>query len=87
MRGVGGLVNTVFDRDYDQTHLPEERNGYVFYQTDNRALESAMDRAIGLWNYYPDEFEKLVIQGMNYDYSWKYPGKDYLGIYEYIRHK
>lgn len=87
VRGVGGLVNTVFDRDYDQTHLPEERNGYVFYQTDNRALESAMDRAIGLWNHYPDEFEKLVIQGMNYDYSWNYPGKDYLGIYEYIRHK
>ncbi len=87
VRGVGGLVNTVFDRDYDQTHLPEERNGYVFYQTDNRALESAIDRAIGLWNHYPDEFEKLVIQGMNYDYSWNYPAKDYLGIYEYIRHK
>lgn len=87
VRGVGGLVNTIFDRDYDQTHLPEERNGYVFYQTDNRALESAMDRAIGLWNHYPDEFEKLVIQGMNYDYSWNYPGKDYLEIYEFIRHK
>ncbi|MCY7394285.1 MAG: glycogen synthase GlgA, partial [Leptolyngbyaceae cyanobacterium CAN_BIN12] len=49
VRGVGGLVNTVFDRDYDETHLPEERNGYVFYQTDDSALESAMDRAIGLW--------------------------------------
>jgi starch synthase len=87
VRGVGGLVNTVFDRDYDQSHSTEERNGYVFYQTDNRALESAMDRAIGLWNHYPDEFEQLVIQGMNYDYSWNYPGKDYLEIYEYIRHK
>ncbi len=87
VRGVGGLVNTVFDRDYDNSHLPEERNGYVFYNTDNYALESAMERAIGLWYDYPEEFEKLVIQGMNYDYSWKYPGKEYLAIYENIRHK
>lgn len=87
VRGVGGLVNTVFDRDYDEAHPPAERNGYVFHQTDNQALESAMDRAIGLWEYYPDEFEKLVVQGMNCDYSWKYPGQDYLAIYEFIRHK
>jgi len=87
VRGVGGLVNTVFDRDYDETHLPEERNGYVFYQTDDSALESAMDRAIGLWEKYPDEFQKLIVQGMNYDYSWNHPGKDYLEIYEFIRHK
>ncbi|HBK24066.1 MAG TPA: glycogen synthase GlgA [Planktothrix sp. UBA10369] len=87
VRGVGGLVNTVFDRDYDEDHEPEERNGYVFNQTDFKALESAMDRAIGLYNYYPDEFDKLRIQGMNYDYSWHQPGTDYLGIYEFIRHK
>jgi starch synthase len=87
VRGVGGLVNTVFDRDYDEYHEPEKRNGYVFNQTDFQGLESAMDRAIGLYNYYPDEFEKLRIQGMNYDYSWNQPGTDYLAIYEFIRHK
>jgi starch synthase len=87
VRGVGGLLNTVFDRDYDQTHPPEERNGYVFYQMDYPALESAMDRAIGLWRYYPEEFEKLVIQGMNCDYSWNHPGTDYVAIYDHIRHR
>jgi starch synthase len=87
VRGVGGLVNTVFDRDYDTRHLPEERNGYVFYQTDYSALESALDRAIGLWYDYHDEFEKLMIQGMNCDNSWKYPAKDYVEIYDLIRHK
>lgn len=86
VRGVGGLVNTVFDRDYDTDHLPEQRNGYVFYQSDYPALESAMDRAIGLWYDYPDEFRQLMLQGMKYDYSWNYPGKDYLEIYESIRH-
>jgi starch synthase len=87
VRGVGGLVNTVFDRDYDQEHTPEERNGYVFYQTDANALESAMDRAIGLWYNHSEEFQKLVVQGMSYDYSWNHPGEKYMGIYEMIRHK
>ncbi|MCL1466849.1 glycogen synthase GlgA [Argonema galeatum] len=87
VRGVGGLVNTVFDRDYDQNKPPEERNGYVFYQTDYQAMESAIDRAIGLWYKYPKEFRKLVLQGMEYDYSWNHPGTQYVGIYDHIRHK
>jgi len=86
VRGVGGLVNTVFDRDYDSEKLPEERNGYVFYQTDNHALESAMNRAIGLWYDYHEEFQALVTQGMEYDYSWNNPGKTYLGVYDHIQH-
>ncbi|MBD2000516.1 glycogen synthase GlgA [Leptolyngbya sp. FACHB-541] len=87
VRSVGGLVNTVFDRDFDQDHLPEQRNGYVFHQSDFPALESAMDRAIDLWHQEPKEFQNLIQQGMSYDYSWNYPGKDYIEIYDYIRHK
>ncbi|MGF1490818.1 MAG: glycogen synthase GlgA [Prochloraceae cyanobacterium] len=85
VRGVGGLVNTVFDRDYDPHHALEKRNGYVFYQTDNNALESAMSRAIGLWEHSPKEFRELALQGMDYDYSWNQSGEKYLGVYEYIR--
>ncbi|ACB00107.1 MULTISPECIES: glycogen synthase GlgA [Cyanophyceae] len=85
VRGVGGLVSTVFDRDHDDKHPPEERNGYVFYQTDNHALESAMERAIGLYTVYPEEFRKLQIQGMKYDYSWHNPGNEYIDLYEFIR--
>jgi len=87
VRGVGGLVNTVFDRDYDDFHPPEERNGFVFFQTDHQALESAIDRAIGLWKDASGEFEKLAIQGMTCDYSWNHPGQEYLDVYEHIRHK
>jgi starch synthase len=87
VRGVGGLVNTVFDRDYDQNKPPEKRNGYVFYETDNSAVESALGRAIDLWYESPKEFQELAIQGMEYDYSWNYPGKNYVEIYESIRHK
>ncbi len=87
VRGVGGLADTVFDRDYDENLPLEKRNGYVFYQTDNQALESAMDRAIGLWKYHPEEFEKLITQGMAYDYSWNHPGEKYVELYDMIRHK
>ncbi len=85
VRGVGGLINTVFDKDYDQYHSKEERNGFVFYETDNLALESALERAIALWHFYPEEFKKLQLQGMKYDYSWKNPAQEYLNIYNYIR--
>jgi starch synthase len=87
VRGVGGLVNTVFDRDYDRSVPPHKRNGYVFYDTDHQAIESAMDRAIGLWHYFPEEFRQLAIQGMEYDYSWNHPGEEYLKIYDWIRYK
>jgi starch synthase len=50
-------------------------------------VESAMRRAFGLWYSDPEEFRKLRVNGMRYDYSWKHPGQEYLDIYEYIRHK
>ena len=55
VRASGGLVDTVFDRDYSARH-PDDRNGYVFHQLDNPALESAMARAIGLWYNVPGRF-------------------------------
>lgn len=87
VRGVGGLQDTVFDKDYDPNHRPEERNGFVFYQTDHHALESGLERAIGLWHYFPKEFEQLQKQGMKYDYSWNHPGQKYVDLYEFLRHK
>lgn len=86
VRAVGGLVNTVFDRDYDARPL-HERNGYVFHHADYAALESTMRRAMGLWYSYPEEFRKLIVNGMGCDYSWHQPGQHYLNIYEYIRCK
>ena len=66
VRASGGLANTVFDRDYSARH-PDDRNGYVFHQLDNPALESAMARAIGLWYAFPGEFRQLMLNGMRQD--------------------
>lgn len=86
VRGIGGLVDTVFDRDYS-SKPGWERNGYVFYQPDPTGIESALRRAIGLWYDYPGEFRGLMENAMRCDYSWNRPGADYLNIYEYIRFK
>ena len=45
VRAVGGLVDTVFDRDHSD-RPSYERNGYVFHQADHEGLESALRRAI-----------------------------------------
>ena len=86
VRWVGGLADTVFDQDYSD-RPPGERNGYVFYQTDNPAIESALDRAVALWFDNADEFRRLAERGMRCDYSWNRSGTDYLNIYEMIRRK
>jgi starch synthase len=87
VRGVGGLVNTVFDWDYDETLPPNERNGFVFHQTDQHALESAMGRAFDLRSQNPELFRALAIQGMNCDNSWKAAAEKYSGVYDHIRAK
>ncbi|HKN26500.1 MAG TPA: glycogen synthase [Roseiarcus sp.] len=86
VRAVGGLADTVADRDY-APDPPERRTGYVFHQADHRGIESAMKRAIGLWHDYPQDFRHLMLNGMRADHSWARPGQDYLNIYDYIREK
>jgi starch synthase len=86
VRATGGMMDTVFDHD-NSGRPPAERNGYVFHHTDNHAIESALSRALRLWSARPREFGKLVANCMRADYSWARPGREYLDIYEYIRHK
>ncbi len=83
VRAVGGLVDTVFDRDYS-TRAVEDRNGYVFEHADNAALESALDRAIDSWYANPVGLRRLMLNGMRQDHSWSDPAQHYLNIYEYI---
>lgn len=84
VRSVGGLVNTVFDRDYSDK--PEtERNGYCFKDADPKALESALSRAADQWYNASESFRALMFNGMRQDYSWELSGNKYLEIYEKIR--
>jgi starch synthase len=86
VRATGGMVDTVFDRD-NSGRPAAERNGFVFHHTDNRAIESALGRALRLWSVRPRDFRWLAANCMRADYSWAAPGREYLDIYQHIRHK
>jgi len=86
VRNTGGLADTVFDADYANKPY-HERNGYVFNDFNAQGMESALQRAIGMWYSYPQYFHELMVNGMRCDYSWNHPGQHYLNIYEFIRDK
>ena len=86
VREVGGLADTVFDKDYSHRPL-HERNGYIFRDYDFGGLESALGRAISCYYEYPEHFRELMKNAMRYDYSWNHPGQHYMNIYDYIREK
>ena len=86
VREIGGLADTVVDKDFSDQPLPE-RTGYVFRDYDDKGLESALGRAISCYYEYPEHFRELMKNAMRRDYSWKNPGQDYLNIYDHIRNK
>ncbi len=86
VRSVGGLADTVFDKDYS-SRPSHERNGYVFHQDDNPAIESALSRAIACYYEFPQDFRSLIGNAMRSDFSWNVPAQHYLNIYDHIRAK
>ena len=86
VRSIGGLADTVFDKDHSH-HALHERNGYSFETYDAQGLESALGRAIACYYNHPDHFRELIKNAMRADYSWNHPGQDYLNIYDFIRNR
>jgi starch synthase len=86
VRSVGGLADTVFDKDHSNLPL-HARNGYVFHGADNAGIESALNRALSCYYQFPEHFRHLMVNGMKCDYSWNHPGQHYMNIYDHIRDK
>lgn len=86
VRKTGGLADTIFDIDNSDKPF-EERTGYTFNIPDNKSLESALDRAIDCWFHHPDKWRKVMVNGMNVDFSWNKPSDQYLEIYKKLCQK
>jgi starch synthase len=84
VRNTGGLADTVFDANYSERDF-YARNGYVFTDYSAAGLESALQRAVGLWHRHPEYFAQLRVNGMRADHSWNEPARQYLAVYEQIR--
>jgi starch synthase len=80
VRSTGGLKDTIFDCE-DGKVLLQQRNGFVFYEPTSSALHSALLRAFNLYRTDPATHQTLLRRGMQCDYSWKKPAKEYLALY------
>ncbi len=86
VRKTGGLADTIFDVDYSGKPF-EQTNGYTFDFPDVQGIESALKRAFECWFHDPNKWRKMVINGMNIDFSWNAPSNQYLEVYTQITSK
>jgi starch synthase len=80
VRHTGGLADTIFDVDNSGRKF-EETNGYTFDDPTNAALDGALNRAFDCWFHNPEKWRRLLLNGMNMDFSWNKPSNLYLEAY------
>jgi starch synthase len=76
-RRTGGLADTV--QDYDP--MTGKGTGFVFEEESPYALVSAVRRAIDVYHNKYD-WQKLIINAMESDFSWKNSAKEYIDLYQ-----
>ncbi|MFW5752586.1 MAG: glycogen synthase GlgA [Planctomycetota bacterium] len=76
VRHTGGLADTVAD-----VCDPERGNGFTFGPTDLGHFSSVLDRALGLYRYYPRQWKAAVKRAMAADHSWTHVGEEYGALY------
>ncbi len=86
VRHTGGLRDTVFDVDFDQSRAAlshMDTNGFAFEGNDTAGMDYALHRAIDCW--YEDKghgrWGDLRRRIMEQDWSWNEPAETYLDIY------
>lgn len=84
VRRTGGLADTIFDIDHSGRPF-EETNGFTFDNPDMKSLEITLDRAFDCWFNHPEKWRKLMINGMNIDFSWNKSSDEYFKIYRALK--
>jgi len=77
VRRTGGLVDTV--QDYDP--MTGKGTGFVFEEESPYALVSAVRRAIDVYHNKYD-WQKLIINAMKSDFSWRNSAREYIDLYQ-----
>ena len=81
VRKTGGLADTVFDIDTASCKA-SDRNGFTFENPEEKEFSETLDRAIKLWKDNPKAWQKLILQGLTKDFSWKKAAQEYLKLYK-----
>jgi starch synthase len=85
VRATGGLADTVVDTN-PRTLADSTANGFVFADPEPAALKQCTERALALW---PDRktWRQLITTGMSADWSWQRSAREYVTLYEEIKHR
>lgn len=82
VRKTGGLADTVFEFDQKEG----TGNGFVFENYNGEELLAAVKRALKVYGE-KHVFKKLILNGMNQDFSWEHSANEYLKLYSKAIHK
>ena len=77
VRATGGLQDTVTDPDESSTGA----TGFKFRHYTAEGLIWAVNRAIGLYRDYPDQWRAMQRNGMGQDFSWDVSAREYVKVY------
>ena len=80
VRATGGLDDTI--ESYDVR--TGKGTGFKFHEYTPEALLTTMRAALALFAK-PDEWRKLMLNGMARDFSWTVSAREYLKVYERVR--
>jgi starch synthase len=80
VRATGGLVDTVTNVT-DETLANGTATGFSFHDYSAFALSETLRRAVGLYSR-PEVWNKIVVAGMQQDWSWGRSAREYTSLYE-----
>lgn len=75
---TGGLTDTVEEVDVQN----DTGTGFKFHPANPLELEKAFVKALKIYRDDPKAWRRLMIRGMNNDFSWNRSAKEYLLLYE-----
>lgn len=81
VHAVGGLADSVVDASPENIQNGTA-TGFQFFHYNADAFLDAVWRAVGLFQFNPQDWEKVVQNGMRRDSSWKQSARDYLQVYQ-----
>ncbi|HLB53323.1 MAG TPA: glycogen/starch synthase [Chlamydiales bacterium] len=71
-RATGGHKDTIVDG----------KTGFLFPDYTSASLSAALQKGIQEYRTHPDVIEKMILQGIAIDWSWKKPAQEYLNLYK-----
>lgn len=80
VRETGGLKDTVIPYDY----TTGQGTGFTFYSYNAYDLLNAVERAVGMYRDYKEDWAKIVNNAMKQDFSWENISLRYIDLYKQL---